>query len=135
METEYYQKSDDMNRQMAQMKLEPQSLRVAVRELILRSKASMAEQARRNVLKTLTGSLAGEVACVGPAFIKNRMVRTLHTPCPVSNACLAGIITSMSSLTVSGLSAPSVGIDPDLHLMNLYLLLATLGTRPQGATN
>ena len=132
METEYYQKSDDMNRQMAQMKLEPPSLRVAVRELILRSKASMAEQARRNVFKTLTGSLAGEVACVGPVFIKNRMVRTLHNPCPVSNACLAGIITSMCSITVSGLPDSSVGIDPDLdlYLLNLHLSLSTLGTRP-----
>jgi len=122
---------------MAQMKLEPQSLRVAVRELILRSKASMAEQARRNVLKTLTGSLAGEVACVGPVFIKNRMVRTLHYPCPVSNACLAGIITNMCSITVSGLPAPSAVInpDPDLHLLNLYRLLSTLETRPQGATD
>jgi len=100
VDTEYYQKSDDMNRLMSQMKLEPQSLRIAVRELILRSKNSMAEQSRREVLKSLTGSLAGEVSAEGPRFLRELMFQTLHVPCRLSNACIAAILTSMRSVTV-----------------------------------
>jgi hypothetical protein len=105
VELEYYQKSDDMNRLMGQMKLEPQSLRVAVRELILRSKNSMSEQARRNVLKSLSGNLAGEVACEGPRFIKGRMFSMIHAPCSASATALAAIVTGLKSLTVPPVEA------------------------------
>jgi potassium voltage-gated channel Eag-related subfamily H protein 7 len=58
VETEFYRQSDDMNRLMQFMETDL-PLRREVREYLNRSKASMCEQQRRSVLKTLTGSLAG----------------------------------------------------------------------------
>jgi hypothetical protein len=60
----------------------------------------MAEQSRREVLKSLTGSLAGEVSAEGPRFLRELMFQTLHVPCRLSNACIAAILTNMKSVTV-----------------------------------
>jgi hypothetical protein len=47
------------------------------------------------VLRSLTGSLAGEVAVDGPSFLKGEQLTWLFHPCKVSHSCLADVITSM----------------------------------------
>jgi hypothetical protein len=126
IEITYHRKLDDMNRLMRNLNLDT-TLCQAVREFVSRSRSSMRALQRRDVLRTLTGSLAGEVACEGPKFISQKMIRWLNRPAGgLSSGLHAKIVTSMDSET----TAPIECIPPTNRLCVLRNGTVCLNAEP-----